>query len=103
MPDVLVETDVLADHLRGTTQFFPTVDRVAYSVLTRAELLAGCATDDEPVVAQLLAPFTELGVDREIAERAGRLCRDEGLTLPDALIEATAQVHGLSLVTQRET
>jgi len=51
-------------------------------------------------VTRLLAPFRELLVDRAVAERAGRLRRETGLHLPDALIAATALEHGLSLVSR---
>ena len=51
-------------------------------------------------VSRLLSTFRELPVDRGVAERAGRIRREHGLRLPDALVAATALVHGLSLVTR---
>lgn len=42
----------------------------------------------------------ELGVDRAIAERAGRIAREFGIRLPDALIAGTALEHNLALVTR---
>jgi len=54
------------------------------------------------VVDTLLAPFGELPVERSIAERAGRLRRDYGMRMPDALIAATALEHGLSLMTRNK-
>lgn len=72
--------------------------RLAYSVITRAELLASTATTD--AVTQLLAPFPEFTVDRAVAERAGRIRREAGLRLPDALIAATALEHGFNLATR---
>ena len=35
-----------------------------------------------------------------MAERAGRVAREFGVRLPDALIAATALEHGLSLITR---
>ena len=96
MADVLVDTDVLVDHLRLGRGFEPRGDQVSYSVITRAELFAGRHTD-EPVVSLLLEPFRELPVDRAVAELAGRLRRENGIRLPDALIAATALVHRLTL------
>jgi predicted nucleic acid-binding protein len=71
---------------------------VHYSVISRAELLAGSAATD--AINILLGPFRELGVSRPIAERAGEVHRETGVLLPDALIAATAIEEGLALVTR---
>lgn len=96
--DLLIDTDVFVDHLRGTHRLDPRSHRVHYSVVTRAELFAGTAATD--AVATLLGPFREVPVDRTIAERAGRIRRETGVRLPDALIAATAIQGGLGLVTR---
>jgi predicted nucleic acid-binding protein len=96
--DVLVDTDVFVDHLRGAAELKPRRHRVHYSVVTRAELFAGNSGTD--LFAQLLAPFREVAVDRAIAERAGRVRRETGIRLPDALIAATALEHGLDLASR---
>ena len=70
-------------------------------MLTRAELFAG--TTKTEVVTLLLAPFREIEVGRKIAERAGRLRRESGIRLPDALIAATALEHKLSLFTRNHS
>ncbi len=93
--DFLIDTDVFIDHLRGAKELEPKSHRVHYSVVTRAELSAGNAATE--IVRVLLAPFREIDIDREIAERAGRLRRESGIGLPDALIAATAKEHKLSL------
>lgn len=98
MADVLIDTDVFVDHLRGAAALRPGRHRVHYSVITRAELFAGTSATD--LCAQLLAPFRELPVDRAVAARAGRVAREFGVRLPDAVIAATALEHGLSLVTR---
>ena len=98
MADILVDTDVFIDHLRGATALKPGKHRVHYSVITRAELFAGTTGTD--LSARLLAPFREIPVDRSIAERAGRIRRNGSLRLPDALIAATALEHRLGLVTR---
>lgn len=100
MPEILVDSDVLIDHLRGARRFAPSAeDGVAYSVVTRAELFAGRASQEDAVV-RLLAPFQELPVDRRVAELGGRLRREHGVRIADALIAATALVHGLALMTR---
>ena len=99
--DVLVDTDIFIDHLRGAVALNPRRHRLHYSVITRAELFAGTSGTD--AATRLLAPFREIPVDRDIAERAGRVRRDVGLLMPDALIAATALEHRLSLATRNNT
>ncbi len=96
--DLLVDTDVFIDHLRGAAEVKPGRHRLHYSVITRAELVAGSTAS--ALTTQLLAPFREVAVDRAIAERAGRVAREFGLRLPDALIAATALERGLQLSTR---
>ena len=98
MADVLVDTDILIDHLRGAVELRAGKHRLHYSVITRAELFAGTVATD--LVAQLLAPLREVAVDRAVAERAGRLRRETGIRLPDALIAASALERRLSLATR---
>lgn len=98
MADFLVDTDLFVDHLRGAVRLEPRRHRLSYSVISRAELYAGNSATE--LSARLLAPFREIGVDRAIAERAGRIRREFGLRLPDALIAATAVEHNLALATR---
>ena len=99
MADVLVDTDVFVDHLRGARAMtVPVEGTVSYSVITRAELFAG-QRGDEDTINVLLAAFFELSVDRSIAERAGRLRQTLPIRMPDALIAATALERGLDLMT----
>ena len=97
--DVLVDTDIFIDHLRGARKFTRGTDRVWYSVVTRCELFAGTKIDEE-TVNLLLSPFTELYINRPISERAGRIRRQTGVRVPDALIAACAVEHQLTLVTR---
>jgi toxin FitB len=96
--DILVDTDVFIDHLRGSQRLVPGRHRLHYSVVTRAELFAGTVATD--ALTGLLAPFREIVVDRAVAERAGRVRRESSIRLPDALIAATALEHRLSLATR---
>lgn len=98
VPDILVDTDVFIDHLRGASELKPGRHRLHYSVVTRAELFAGNSATD--LVTQLLAPFREVPVNRSIAERAGRVAREFQLRLPDAIIAATALEGRLALTTR---
>ena len=96
--DVLVDTDVFIDHLRGAVPIEPGRHRLHYSVITRAELFAGTSATE--AVARLLAPFRELPIDRAVAERGGRVKRETGIPMPDALIAATALEHRLGVATR---
>ncbi len=98
--DVLVDTDIFIDHLRGALPLKPGRHRLSYSVITRAELFAGATGTD--LAARVLSPFREIRVDRPIAERAGRIRRESGLRMPDALIAATALERKLSLATRNK-
>lgn len=100
MADLLVDTDVCIDHLVGVRRLrHVSSRRLAYSVVTRAELLAG-AGDDESDVRRFLAGMDEFVVDRRIADQAGLLRRTvPRLKMPDALIAATALVHAVTLQT----
>jgi toxin FitB len=99
--DILVDTDVFIDHLRGARRLAPGRHRLHYSVISRAELFAGNTASD--LVTTLLAPFREVPVDRSIAERAGRIRRESSIRLPDALIAATAIEHELGLATRNRS
>ncbi len=99
MAELLVDTDVFVDHLRGHSRLQPARDTIAYSVITRCELFAG-PVEQEGAVRNLLAAFRELDVDGATAELAGRLRRTTGIRTPDALIAATALAADLALVTR---
>ena len=98
MADLLVDTDVFIDHLRGASELKPGRNRVHYSVITRCELFSG--TVGSALAQRLLDPFRELAVGRAVAERAGRIRRETGIATPDALIAATAIEYDLTLVTR---
>lgn len=99
MARVLLDTDVLIDHLRLGRRVPVVPDEGAYSSITRAELYAGRGTD-ERVVDELLEVFDEIPVARRIAEEAGRIRREGRLALPDAIVAATAILTGRELLTR---
>jgi len=97
--DLLVDTDVFVDHLRGHRAFRARGEAISYSAVTLCELFSGTGTDEEGV-RRLLSPFRLVAVDRAVAEAAGRLRRQRSIRPPDAIIAATAIVHRLRLVTR---
>lgn len=97
MADLLVDTDVFIDHLRGRGELVAEGNAISFSVITRAELFAGPPAQEAPARA-LLAPFRELAITSSVAEAAGRIRRESGVLLPDSLIAATAIEWGLELL-----
>jgi len=96
--DLLIDSDIFIDHLRGAKILDVPRHRAFYSIVTRAELFAGRA--DEANIRRLLLPYRELSIEQATAERAGRLRRETSMQLSDALIAATALAHKLTLVTR---
>jgi predicted nucleic acid-binding protein len=73
----------------------------AISVVTRAEVLAWPSHTAQSLQEATIgmACFAQLSVDAAVADEAARIRRQTHLKLPDALIAATALLHGLPVVT----
>ncbi len=110
MAHLLIDTDVLVDHLRGLEQAKRFLrgrresgDLLYCSVITHAELLAGARPSEEPLLRALLRTLQAVTINEAIAEQAGLYCRQyaksHGLLLPDALIAASAKSASATLVT----
>jgi predicted nucleic acid-binding protein len=109
MTTFLLDTCVIIDYLRDRDEAAELIDRAsgrpAVSVITVAEVLAGARTATEQRgIENLLHQLVVRDVDLEIAGLGGAYCRrygpSHGVLIPDALIAATAQVHGARLVTR---
>lgn len=96
--ELLVDTDVLIDHLRGERRLSAEGRMLGVSVISRCELFAG--RDAPEQLRRLLGAMIELPVDAGIAELAGMTRRDSGIPTPDALIAATALTHGIPVMTR---
>lgn len=72
-------------------------------IVARAEVLSGMRHGERAVTTDLLARFPALAVEERIADVAAAYRRaylaSHQLTLPDALIAATAKVHKMKLAT----
>jgi len=77
------------------------IGECAYSVITRMELLGfmGITATEEQAINSLLARMPCLGLTADIEAATIQLKRRQRLKLPDAIIKATANEHGLELLT----
>jgi predicted nucleic acid-binding protein len=109
---VLIDSDVLIEVSRGRNTSIRTAwDRLRdsdavlmCSPVTVAELWHGARAEDHELLDRLFDCFVCLPVDKDIARRAGdflrQYARSHGLDLGDALIAATASIHGAELWTR---
>lgn len=97
----LFDTNILIDDLRGVPQARAEIASYpvrAISIVTFIEVMAGARHEAE--ARALIDTFSMLPVSEKIAERAIWLGRKRRLDLADAIIWASAQVHGLVLITR---
>ena len=108
MKNVLVDTDILINFLRGRESaraFLASVVHEAVlfcSVITVAELYAGMLPQESAGTKQLIDALHVVEVTREIAEKAGtykRSIKRQRLELMDCIIAATAHTLGATLAT----
>ncbi len=109
----LLDTCTVSDYLRGVDPVVQRIQKtkpsdVAISAVTVMELQYGAARRQSPKLTAAIEAFlngiTILNFDSEAAEQAGimRATMEAGghsIALADCQIAATAQVHGLTLVT----
>ena len=101
---VVFDSDVLIDFLQGLDKAKREWERYPkkeISIVSWLEILAGADTPEEEKICQeFLSGFTIHQLSLEIAAEAVRLRRASRIRLPDAIIWATARVHGCLLVTR---
>ena len=110
MPDYLLDTNILIRHLR---RHQPTTDlmaaltlngEVGISTITRIEMIQGMREHERNKTLELLNSLTPYDLDSAIADLSGEYIhhyQTQGITLtiPDAIIAATAMRYRLILVT----
>lgn len=110
MNEILFDTNILIDHLRGVDAASELLSKVEkgeitgyISVITEAELYAGKDTEQESKrkeLSELLYLFIKVEVDSVIAQASGDFKRKYKILLPDAIIAATAFNLHYKLITQ---
>ncbi len=107
----LFDTDVLVEHLKGSSAATDmvleaaSVGQAACSVLTRFELLARMRSGERSQIRSLVDGLVNLEATKDVATRAGEWARTfrrshANVSSSDYLIAATAEVHGVDLITR---
>lgn len=110
MPRYLLDTGIVIRHLRGQAAVVRLLrslgkqERLSIASVTRLEIHAGMHPDEAYLTRKLLNRFVTYNLDRHIADRAGNFIREHQvnhlpLSVPDAIVAATAIAHQLTLVT----
>jgi predicted nucleic acid-binding protein len=105
---LLLDTCILVDLLRGKQNAKRAVEdfgeRPNVCAVSALELLAGARSQSEEVkIENVLAAFGSVSIDDHMFRRAGRFLHhyrmSHNMDVPDAIIAAVAECHGLQLVT----
>lgn len=103
----ILDTDIFIDFFRGVKEAAVFLTKhggdIAFCALTETELLSGQVCNDlreREKVFHLLSQFEKVPVDNPLVQVAGDLRRKYGISIPDALIAATAVVTGAVLVSR---
>ena len=106
---ILVDTDILIDHLRGDTNISDIIASSSgntpfISVISIAEIYSFLFAQEYQVMDELLNMMTVINIDAVIAKTAGKYrmayIKSHMLTVPDALIAATAKTKIAVLITK---
>ncbi len=109
MSSYLIDSGILIRHLRGQRRFVQLLrglasrEQLAISAISRLEIRVGMREEEAYMTQRLLSRFLTYDVDRIVADRAGDMIRaakhnEQHLSVPDAIIAATAVSHKLTLI-----
>jgi predicted nucleic acid-binding protein len=100
----LLDSNILVDYLNGIGPAADVLGKAEATSISRVswiEVLVGAESPEQTnALRAWLARFTIIEIDAVVAERAIELRRSRRLRLPDLLIWASAEVHGLILVSR---
>jgi predicted nucleic acid-binding protein len=104
---VLFDTCILIDYLNGIMLAADTLKRYAndpaISMITWMEVMVGAKrlnNEQQQITRRFLAQFIQLPISEAVAEQAVVIRSQRGIKLPDAIIDATAQVGNRLLITR---
>lgn len=111
MAKYLLDSDVIIDWLRRAEHVVEWLmgrdaagDFLGWSPVSIAEIYAGLRSREESVIADLMRVLDCVEIDARVGQKAGRyrhlFGRSHDVEIADALIAATAHVHGLTLCTR---
>ncbi|HET6469897.1 MAG TPA: type II toxin-antitoxin system VapC family toxin [Geminicoccaceae bacterium] len=103
MVKALFDNNILIDFLNAAPEARDELARhpeKAISVITWMEVMVGAPPAADTATRDFLHEFHLIELDDKIAERAVSLRRAQRLELPDAIVWASAQIHGMLLVTR---
>lgn len=106
----LIDSNIFIYAAAGSKEALSVLDQAnigdwnGYSAITRLEVLgySRFAEDEEKKLLDMLACFNEYDVSRSIINEAIKLRKMAAIKAPDAIIAATARIHGATLVTRNE-
>lgn len=107
---ILIDTDVLIEYLRGNeavvnklTDLYNNGEKLCYSPVTRAEIIAGLRKGEEEITSRLFSLMECFNIDDDTGHKAGeyikRFSASHMVEIADALIAATVHIYGISLWT----
>ena len=108
MPKYLLDSDVIIEWLRRTERIVAWLevhdaagDYLACTPVSIAEIYAGMRAREAFIVNDILSVLHCVEIDDRVGRKAGHylqaFARSHGVEVADALIAATAHVHGLTL------
>lgn len=101
----LFDTNILIDLFSGRVEAKQALEAYppqnAISLISWMEVMVGAKKYHQEHRTRIaLSAFNIIGVSQDIAERSVNIRQEYGMTLPDAIILATAQMHRYELVTR---
>jgi predicted nucleic acid-binding protein len=99
----LFDTNILIDYLNGVEAAKAEVERYerpVISVISWIEVLVGAKAGLEAATRKFLSSFERIELTERIADKAVLIRRAAKISVPDAIILASAQIENLMLVTR---